>query len=408
MFIWSWLVACAHPSAATPARGGPFDGGAAWAELEQTLRGTYAYLDRDDFDVDAHLTRVGRAAALAADAASFRRIALRGTYAFADPHLLVTPLADDDLNVWPTSGDLAITAIGDRFVVADVRAGSAADDAGVRPGWRLIEADGAAITEAVAALLAEVDAPSDAQRGYAATLLANGRRVGDRLLRFDVSEVALANPRALARVVAERPPLGVTWHGDVVVIRLENSLGRMETIPAFDEAIEAAASARAVVLDARNTPSGGNTDVARAILGHFVAEPRPYQMHTIPAVARETSVPRQFVEYVLPRAPRVEVPVVVLGGRWTGSMGEGVVIGMSGAAGARTFASDMGDLRGALHSFDLERSGATLELGAEALFHVDGTPREAYVADVPLERSDRDAQGGDPALDAALGWLAAG
>jgi carboxyl-terminal processing protease len=83
------------------------------------------------------------------------------------------------------------------------------------------------------------------------------------------------------------------------------------------------------------------------------------------------------------------------------------VIGLHAAAGARTFASDLGDLLGALHVLELPATRATLELGAEALFHVDGTPRGDYVADVPLASADRDADGGDPAVRAALAWLAA-
>jgi carboxyl-terminal processing protease len=116
-------------------------------------------------------------------------------------------------------------------------------------------------------------------------------------------------------------------------------------------------------------------------------------------------VPRRFIEQVLPRAPYFEGPVVVLGGSWTGSMGEGLVIGMD-ALGAHTIARDMGDLLGALHTFDLETCGGVLEVGAEALFHVNGTPRGDYIADHPLDAADTDSTGADPALPLALQWLA--
>ncbi|MCA9613159.1 MAG: hypothetical protein KC586_10450, partial [Myxococcales bacterium] len=204
--------------------------------------------------------------------------------------------------------------------------------------------------------------------------------------------------------VRERPPLSIRREGDVAIVRFENSLGRSETVAAFDEAIVSVADAPALVIDLRNTPSGGNTDVARAILGHFVDDSTPYQRHEIPAVERATTVPRRFVEHVLPRAPRFRGRVVVLGGRWTGSMGEGLVVGFD-AIGAHTVASDMGDLLGAMTQIPLEACEGVLELGVESLFHVDGTPRADYVADVPLESSDRDTRGDDPALTAALAWL---
>lgn len=405
------LSACAPPVADAPAVA-PFDAVAAFDEFERTLRETYAYLDRADFDVDAHLERTRAAVMRASEPAELRRLLHRSTFAFTDPHLLVGPLDDADPNVGPTSADLALTLHDDRFVVADVRAGSAADTAGVRPGWELRAVDREPIEACVAALFADLlPAPTARQRIYAATLAVNGRRARARVLEFLVDgrprTLELANPREQARQVEALAPLELDERDGVVIVRFNNSLGRQETIAAFDAAIREHVGRGAIVLDLRNTPSGGNTDVARAIIGHFVAEARPYQVHEIPEVERRTTVPRRFIELALPRAPRFEGRVAVLGGRWTGSMGEGLLIGLHAAAGARTFASDLGDLLGALHVLDLPTSDAILELGAEALFHVDGTPRADYVADVPLASADRDAAGGDPALRAALDWLAA-
>lgn len=404
-------AAVAAPVAApAPDLPAPFDPLVAFDEFERTLRETYAYLDRRDLDVGALLARARTLAARTRDAGELRRLLHRATFAFADPHVLVGPLADDEPNVGPTSADLALDLRGDQFVVADVRAGSAADLAGVRPGWIVRAEGGVPLADRVAALHADLlPDPTPRQRIYAATLVVNGRRVGPRALEFLVDgqprALELANPRELARAIEALPPLDVQLHGDVAVLRLHNSLGRAATIAAFDVAVRDHLDHRAIIVDLRETPSGGNTDVARAIIGHFVAEARPYQVHEIPAIERSTTVPRRFIELALPRAPRFAGPLAVLGGRWTGSMGEGLVIGLHAAAGARTFASDMGDLLGALHSFDLPACGGVLELGAEALFHVDGTPRGDYVADVPLASADRDAAGDDPALRAALAWI---
>ena len=183
-----------------------------------------------------------------------------------------------------------------------------------------------------------------------------------------------------------------------------NSLGDNGTITAFDAAVKEAigAGARAIILDMRETPSGGNTEVGRSIIGHFTDRVSPYQMHRIPALEREFTVPRQFVEYVFPREPRFDGPVVVLHGRWTGSMGEGIVIGMDAATNATTIGSNMGDLLGGLWNEQLELSGARVDLGGEALFHVDGTPREDYVADIAIEPASTAADGSDPAITRAL------
>jgi carboxyl-terminal processing protease len=399
------LLGAAWAGAAQAAPPAPFEAAPAAAEFAEVFRGTYAYLDRDDVDVEALFDRLEAQAAGASDPEALAATLNRGLIALADPHVRVAPLSEADLNVWPTSSDLD----GDAWPVVDVRARGPADAAGVRPGWTLQTIDGVGVAQAVAALIGDVaGAPTAGQQAYAATVLANGRRVGPRRLTFDTPAgaraVDLANPRVPDP--APRTPLTIAVADGVCHVRFANSLGQRETIAAFDAAMDRCRDQPGVVLDLRDTPSGGNTDVARAIIGHFVSEPRPYQVHTIPAVARSTTVPRRFVEYVMPRGPAAYTGrVAALGSRWTGSMGEGIVIGLHAAAGARTFASDLGDLRGALHTFPLELSGLTVELGAEALFHVDGTPREHYVADVPVDPADRGPDGGDPALTAARAWL---
>ncbi len=406
------VVACATPAPptsgtpSTPSAPAPFDAAAAYNAFEQALRAYYGYLARDDFDVEAHLARTKSLALHATSARELRSLLNTALLAFTDPHLTVMPLDDDDANVWPTACDLDVRAEGDAWVVEDVRAGSPADVAGVRPGWRVVDVDGVAVDAAVAPLL--VPQPTLLQRSYAGIHVVNGKRSGgDRLITFQtpagVRTLTLGNPRAFARSLQQQPLVDVEVSEHLGVIRLNNSLGDRKTIAAFDDAVRRCAGVRDLIVDLRNTPSGGNTDVARAMIGHFITTPTPFQVHEVPATERETSVPRHFVEYAMPRAPHHAGRVLVLGGRWTGSMGEGTVIGLD-AAGATTFTSNMADLLGGLHVFAIPELGADLELGAETLFHVDGTPRAAYVGDVVLPIADRDAEGGDPARVAVERW----
>ena len=161
-----------------------------------------------------------------------------------------------------------------------------------------------------------------------------------------------------------------------------------------------------LILDLRETPSGGNTEVGRSVIGHFATEARPFQVQTVPSLEREFSVPRQFTEYVMPRLPhRSAKETVALGSYWTGSMGEGVLIGLDGAADMYVIASDMGDLLGGLSNFDLEHSSIRLNLPFETISHIDGTPREDFVADLALNSSDRDELGSDPAMEAAVSYF---
>jgi carboxyl-terminal processing protease len=77
------------------------------------------------------------------------------------------------------------------------------------------------------------------------------------------------------------------------------------------------------------------------------------------------------------------------------------------ALGATVIASDMGDLLGAMSQFRFADERITHSIATERLFHVDGTPREDFVADQSLPSADTDAAGGDPALRTAIELLSA-
>ncbi|MEL7688671.1 PDZ domain-containing protein [Citromicrobium bathyomarinum] len=393
-----------------------FDAAAAWDEFEQVLRRGYAYIERDDIDVEAQLDRSRALAAKAPGKAAVRRIMHRTALTFMDPHLIVGPFEDDDYAIVMTAADLDARFEDGKAVIVDVRRGSPAFDAGLRPGDEVLSVDSKPARAAAQAPFGEVlPDPTANQFDYGLTLAVNGRRKGDRSLELrkangQVRTFELGSTRDWADSLREREPVDLSFvgpRGDVAVLAPLNSLGNNDTITAFDAALKnaIAAGARAVILDMRETPSGGNTEVGRSIIGHFTDQVRPYQMHRIPALEREFTVPRQFVEYVFPREPFFGGPVFVLHGRWTGSMGEGIVIGMDAATGATTIGSNMGDLLGGLWNEQLELSGARVDLGGEALFHVDGTPREDYVANVPVEPASTARDGTDPVLAEALRLL---
>ena len=393
-----------------------FDAEAAWTEFEGLVREYYAYTDRPGAAAfEAQLAR-SKALALETDSdGAFRRLIHQTALTFSDPHFIIGPFDDQDYAIIYTASDLAISLEGGLYRVADVRQGSAAAGAGIRPGWQVLKADGERIatsaTQPYGDILSE---PNAQQLAYGATLVANGRRGQPRTLTFKDSrgrkrEISLPSPSDFAREVSGLPALTVARVGESGQfghVRFNNSLGQDQVIAEFDGALAELADTQGLIIDLRNTPSGGNTDVARAVIGHFITGPRAYQRHTMPVVERTTSVPRLWVEYAAPRAPHYGKPVVVLHSRWTGSMGEGLVIGLDAAADAHTIGSDMGDLLGALWNFDLEKAKARIDMAGEALFHVDGTPREDYIADHPLAAADTAPNGDDPAMNAALSYLA--
>jgi C-terminal processing protease CtpA/Prc len=154
----------------------------------------------------------------------------------------------------------------------------------------------------------------------------------------------------------------------------------------------------------RDTPSGGNTTVARAIMSRFVQAEAPYQRHAIPAEERRYGVKRVWVEIVAPRGPfAYRAPVVVLVSHWTGSMGEGLAIGMDAIGAATVVGTRMAGLLGATYSLRLAHTGITVNAPAEQLFHVNGTPREDFVPSVRVDLASRENRHvPDPILDMGL------
>ena len=93
-------------------------------------------------------------------------------------------------------------------------------------------------------------------------------------------------------------------------------------------------------------------------MGRFISEAQPYQRHDLPTEMREYGIRQFWAEYVGPRGPfSYDAPLVVLVGRWTGSMGEGLAIGLDGMDRATVIGMPMARLRGALYEHILPHTG---------------------------------------------------
>jgi carboxyl-terminal processing protease len=349
--------------------------------IEPLIERVYAYSER--LGGRPLSPRLRAEAEAVRDRRALLRFAERALLALADHHAITGASFDDSRAVVPSYADLWIERIGGAYRVTAVREDSPAARAGVAAGERLAAIDGVPTDEAVAAFWADLGLPVTEERAaFAARMLAAGRR--DRPRRLAIASVSgavrtLELPNLYAAAPAPRPPLAAREEGGDLVIRINDALGDSAAVAAFDAAMASARPWQRVVVDLRDTPGGGNTVVARAMLGWFVDRPTFYQVHRLPAEERETGIPRQWVEQVLPRAgKRHKGPVRVLVGRWTGSMGEGLAMGFD-SIGAEVAGGPMAGLLGAIYDHRLEHSGLVLKIPTERLTHVDGTPREAFV-----------------------------
>lgn len=347
--------------------------------IETIVNRDYAYLDRFPGAVMPLTDKLRAEAAAVTDRRSLLRYAERALLVLADHHAITGSSLADSWAVVPSHSDLWIERQGAALVITAVRAGSPSAAAGVMPGDRLRGIDGLPATRAIAAFLADLGLEdSDERAGFAARILAAGRRDRTRSLSIEhgngpVRELVLPN---LYMRRPDRPPLIAT----ATTICFNDSLGEDATIAAFDAAMRRIPSKSPVTIDLRDTPSGGNTVIARAVMGWFVTRATGYQIHNDPSEQRRTGIARQWIEQVLPRAGKYHAgPLTVRVGRWTGSMGEGLAIGLR-AIKARITGGPMAGLRGAVSDINLAHSGITLKLPTERLMTVDGIPRELFLA----------------------------
>ena len=177
------------------------------------------------------------------------------------------------------------------------------------------------------------------------------------------------------------PLLSFSNVDNIGIITINNSLGKNALITEFDKALGSLIDTEGLIIDLRNTVSGGNSYVARGIMGRFIDKDLPYQKHQTVDESWDNQplVKRSWIEYVSPREMQYKKPVVILVGKWTGSMGEGLAIGFEGINRAEIVGTEMEQLAGAMFNFGLEHQKIGFQLSKEKLYHLNGTPREKYI-----------------------------
>ena len=288
----------------------------------------------------------------------------------------------------PSGADIWAEWIGDRATVTEVRLNSNAERAGVRAGMQIVSINGRTVEEAVGVRVGKSLRSQDREaRNWALRALLAGRRNEKRSIGVinNGARALLSIDDDLARVATgTRPLLEYRRIGkDTGYIRINNSLGDTDLIRQFDSALASLRDTKRLMLDLRDTPSGGNTTVGRGIMGRFIRRDMPYQKHSIPSEERRYGTRRSWIELVSPRGEfTYTAPLVILVNHWTGSMGEGITIGMDAMRRATIVGTEMARLVGATTGIRLPNTGIGVNFPTEKLFHVNGTPRESFVPPV--------------------------
>lgn len=372
----------------------------AWSQL----RDNYAYFDKKGTDW-ARVREVYRPkAAEVRDRREFVGLLERVLDELYDPHTHLKVNTGRSTRLIPTGLDVWAEWRGGRAVITQLRKGFSAEQAGLRVGMEITAVNGVPVGKAVRDRLGvSLRTVNDAARGWALRALLAGTRDTRRVVevknrngakavfKLDLPEhTTVDNYQAGPKVRWESLKDGI---GYISI----NDLGSDATVAEFDAALERLKTTRGLIIDLRATPSGGNTSVAEPIMGRLIERRLPYQRG---APVRGDSWTRE----VSPRGEwAYKSPVVVLVGRWTASMGEGVAIGLDGMRRATVVGTRMAGLNGAVFDLQLPYSGIKLNYAAEKLFHLNGTPREEFVPPVLVNLTGEEA--GDSILEVGVRTL---
>ena len=413
LIVACWIAASTVFRCAVTAQASPAQSLAAAAYLEDFdaawmfIRENYAYFDKKQTDWERVRTLYRPLAAEVRSKRDFVGVLEDVIEELYDPHAHLGVNTTSSPRLMPSGTDLWAEWLGNSAVITAVRSSSEAQRAGLRAEMEILSVDGLPVRAAMQKRLpAALGAPDSAADNWALRATLAGRhnapvrvavQAGKRRATFEFRPGLVKQSQApLAARILE---------GSVGYVRVHDSLGDTALIGAWDSALTVLRDTRSMVLDLRDTPGGGNTTVARAILGRLISEEQPYQRHELPAEERRHGVRRIWVEHAAPRGPfPYAKPVAVLVGRWTGSMGEGLTIGLDAMQRATVIGTPMAGLRGATYGTTLPHTRIEVRVPAERLYHVRGTPREEFVPGVRMQPA-QDVAGTDLTLEFALKLL---
>ena len=320
-----------------------------------------------------------------------------------DPHTHLKVNTAGSPRLVPTGLDVWAEWENGKAVITQLRSGFSAEQAGLRVGMEITAVNGLPVEAAAGGRLGVASKRVDeAARGWALRALLAGTRDARRVIEAKAAgglkstfRLDLPGHRTVDNYQADSKVEWKMLEGGFGYVKI-NDLGSDETVARFDAALEQVRTTRGLIVDLRATQSGGDTSVAEPIMGRLIGRRMPYQKG---APVRGEGWTRE----VSPRGWRYGAPVVVLVGRWTASMGEGIAIGLDGMRRATVVGTRMAGLNGAVFDLQLPNTGIKLNYAAEKLFHVNGTPREDFVPPVAVRLTGRTT--GDAILAAGVRTL---
>jgi carboxyl-terminal processing protease len=367
-------------------------------ELWETLRARYCFFDAKRTDWN-RVRSTYRAPALAsASGEAFEAVCGRVLAELYDAHTHLSDPADGS-HRWPLY-DLLVERAGDDARIMAVEDESAAFDAGLAIGDVVTAVGGQSIAQLVRDIapkcLASPDPAADAWslNSAVAGLRGQPRRMTVKSGRSASREVDLP--------LKQRPDVAPvesrTLAGGLGYIAI-HTFADDRVVAGFENALETLRDTRGLVIDVRRN-GGGDTALARPIMGRFITQAKPYATmrrragSALSAPWAESVEPRGLFTYIN--------PVVVLVDHWSASMAEGFPMGMRSLGRATIVGTPMMGLGAAVFSIRLDRTGIQAQYSAEPVYDVHDHPRWTLRPDVPVADGEDILAAGVAALEAQI------
>jgi C-terminal processing protease CtpA/Prc len=299
-------------------------------------------------------------------------------------HVFLNTNTNSSNRAIPTGADLKVRFNNGNFILDEIRQDFNADLCGLKKGMTIVKYNNSLIADAIKPFLPKsVIKYNDEMYEYATNMLLAGTHNTKRKITVSIDKKEKDfYPDNISNKTEENPKTLLEWkriEKKIGYIKINNSLGDNDLIKAFDLALDTLMNTDGLILDLRETPSGGNTTIARAIMGRFISRETPYQKHIYTAEEKETGIKRSTIELVSPRLKTYKNPLVVLVGYWTGSMGEGITIGFDAMKRAKIIGTQMAGLLGEIYTFTTPELKIPFSFPCVQLQKIDGTPREDYI-----------------------------
>ncbi|WP_439129977.1 S41 family peptidase [Polaribacter sp.] len=302
-----------------------------------------------------------------------------------DPHFTLNRNLAFSFRLIPNDLDAHISVKNDKYYINDIRQGYKIIDSGLQIDDEILKVNGVDLNEILKSNYPEsIINPNDVVKEYFANLIFAGRHNEPRNItvrqngKLKTVSLEKATPIKKSGNLLDSKIL----KNNIGYIKINNSLGNNNVIKHFPKVVDQLQSTKAIIIDLRDTHSGGNTDVAKAIMGKFIQKEMPYQIHERVGLEREFGIKRKYIEILSPLKNPYVKPVYVLVSRWTGSVGEAIGQGFSNISTATVVGTKMAQLLGAINCRTLPNSRLRYCYPFEKLYNTNEVPREDFIPQI--------------------------